>query len=102
MITSTLNVGDWTGFLGRGLAERELEATLLAAGGMTVKQIARSMGVAPKTCEKRLESARFKMGCRTIRDLVVASIIQGLIAFSAPAQSPQQDESDIHDGIFLA
>ncbi len=103
MITSTITVGTWTGFLGRGLAERELEATLLAAGGMTVKQIAREMGVAPKTSEKRLESARFKLGCRTIRDLVVASITQGLIALSTPAQTPQQnDEQDQRDGFFLA
>lgn len=106
MITSTLNVGPWTGFLGRGLAERELEATLLAAGGMTVKEIARSMGVAPKTTEKRLEAARFKMGCRTIRDLVVASITQGLIAFSGsmmpPPQRHQDHDQDQQQGVFVA
>ncbi|MDH0745766.1 LuxR C-terminal-related transcriptional regulator [Pseudomonas sp. GD03842] len=103
MITSTLNVGSWTGFLGRGLAERELEATLLAAGGMTVKQIGRAMNIEPKTAEKRLEAARFKMGCRTIRDLVVASITQGLIAFSTPAQTPQgHEDHDLEKGVFLA
>jgi DNA-binding CsgD family transcriptional regulator len=106
MITSTLNVGSWTGFLGRGLAKRELEATLLAAGGMTVKEIARSMGIAPKTTEKRLEAARFKMGCRTIRDLVVASITQGLIAFSGsmmPAPQRHQDhDQDQQQSVFVA
>lgn len=103
MITSTLNVGSWTGFLGRGLAERELEATLLAACGMTVKQIGRAMNIEPKTAEKRLEAARFKMGCRTIRDLVVASITQGLIAFSTPAQAPQgHEDHDLEKGVFLA
>lgn len=106
MITSTLNVGAWTGFLGRGLAERELEATLLAAGGLTVKEIARSMGVAPKTTEKRLEAARFKMGCRTIRDLVVTAITRGLITFSGSMMpAPQQHQDDHRDdqlGVLVA
>lgn len=103
MITTTNSRGTWTGFLGRGLAERELEATLLAAGGLTIKEIARQMNVAPKTTEKRLENARFKMGCRTLRDLVVASLTQGLIAFSTPAQAPQHhDDQDQHSGILIA
>lgn len=103
MITTTTAKGTWTGFLGRGLAMREMEATLLAAGGMTVKEIAREMNVSPKGAEKSLENARFKMGCRTIRDLVVASLTQGLIAFSTPAQAPQDhDGRDINQGVFIA
>jgi DNA-binding CsgD family transcriptional regulator len=103
MMTTTISKGAWTGFLGRGLALREMEATLLAAGGMTLKEIAREMGVTPKAVEKGLESARFKMGCRTLRDLVVASITQGLIALSTPAQAPQdQEDSEEHRGVFVA
>jgi len=103
MITTTISKGVWTGFLGRGLALREMEATLLAAGGMTMKQIAKEMGVSPKAVEKGLENARFKMGCRTLRDLVVASLTQGLIAFSTPAQAPQHhDDQDQHSGVLIA
>lgn len=103
MITTTTSNGTWTGFLGRGLAVREMEATLLAAGGLTMKEIAKEMGVTPKAIEKGLENARFKMGCRTLRDLVVASLTQGLIAFSTPAQAPNnQNGSDQHEGVFVA
>lgn len=103
MITTTISKGVWTGFLGRGLALREMEATLLAAGGMTMKQIAREMNVTPKAIEKGLENARFKMGCRTLRDLVVASLTQGLIALSTPAQAPQDHEGGNENmGVFLA
>lgn len=103
MITSTISRGSWTGFLDRGLAFREMEATLLAAGGMTMKEIAKEMGVSPKAIEKGLENARFKMGCRTLRDLVVASLTQGLIAFSTPAQAPNnQNGGDQHEGVLVA
>ncbi|WP_341522964.1 helix-turn-helix transcriptional regulator [Pseudomonas sp. G.S.17] len=103
MTITAISKGTWTGFLGRGLALREMEATLLAAGGMTMKQIAREMGVTPKAVEKGLENARFKMDCRTLRDLVVASLTQGLIALSTPAQAPQnQEDGDKNQSVFLA
>ena len=66
MNTDTITTTGWTGRLDMGLAPRELEATLLAAADMTVKQVAQLMGVAPKTVEKRLESARFKLGDKTM------------------------------------
>lgn len=75
-----IEANGWKGNLNQGLAPRELEATLHAAADKTVKQIAQLMGVAPKTIEKRLEAARFKLGARSIRGLVVEAMKRQIIA----------------------
>lgn len=75
-----IEANGWKGNLNQGLAPRELEATLHAAADKTVKQIAQIMGVAPKTIEKRLEAARFKLGARSIRGLVVEAMKRQIIA----------------------
>lgn len=80
MTTNTITASGWTGRLDMGLAPRELEATLLAAADLTVKEVARVMGIAPKTAEKRLEAARLKLGSKTIRGLVLEAFKRGLIS----------------------
>lgn len=80
MTTNTITASGWTGRLDMGLAPRELEATLLAAADLTVKEVARVMGIAPKTAEKRLEAARLKLGSKTIRGLVLEAFRRGLIS----------------------
>lgn len=75
-----ITANGWKGNLNQGLAPRELEATLHAASDRTVKQIAQLMGVAPKTIEKRLEAARFKLGARSIRGLVIEAMKRQIIA----------------------
>ncbi|MBS5840672.1 MAG: hypothetical protein KID05_16100 [Pseudomonas sp.] len=106
MTTNTLTAGNWQGNLKMGLAPRELEATLWAAADLTVKEIGRVMGISPNTAEKRLESARFKLGAKTMRGLVLEAFRRGLISAvssSTPAnRDPQHQQQDSHDGIFLA
>ncbi len=106
MTTNTLIAGNWQGTLKMGLAPRELEATLWAAADLTVKEIGRVMGVSPITAEKRLDSARFKLGARTMRGLVLEAVRRGLIAAvccSAPANpDPQQQHDQVIDGVFIA
>jgi DNA-binding CsgD family transcriptional regulator len=80
MSTQTITASGWTGHLNMGLAPRELEATLLAAADLTVKELAKVMGVAPKTAEKRLESARFKLGAKTMRGLVLEAFKRQIIS----------------------
>ncbi|MBA6043785.1 hypothetical protein GIB65_11930 [Pseudomonas lactis] len=99
MTTNTLIAGNWQGSLKMGLAPRELEATLLAAADLTVKEIGRVMGISPGTAEKRLESARFKLGVKTMRGLVMEAFKRGLIS-SCPNGPDQQ--SNEQEGIFLA
>jgi len=76
----TITTSGWTGRLDMGLAPRELEATLLAAADLTVKQVAQVMGIAPKTVEKRLEAARLKLGAKTMRGLVLEAFKCQLIS----------------------
>ncbi|KSN53040.1 helix-turn-helix transcriptional regulator [Pseudomonas aeruginosa] len=87
------------GTLGMGLAPRELEATLHAASDLTAKEIAKLMGIAPGTVSKRLDDARFKLGAKTIRGLVleaykrqiISPLCVGILALLAAAQ-PLLDE----------
>ncbi|HBP0716894.1 TPA: helix-turn-helix transcriptional regulator, partial [Pseudomonas aeruginosa] len=87
------------GRLGMGLAPRELEATLHAASDLTAKEIAKLMGIAPGTVSKRLDDARFKLGAKTIRGLVleaykrqiISPLCVGILAILAAAQ-PFLDE----------
>ena len=85
MTTQTITTSGWTGRLDMGLAPRELEATLLAAADLTVKQVAQVMGVAPKTVEKRLEAARLKLGAKTMRGLVLEAFKRQIISPAATA-----------------
>lgn len=68
-----------------GLAPRELEATLLAAADLTVKEVAQVMGIAPKTAEKCLEAACLKLGSKTIRGLVIEAFKCQIISPAATA-----------------
>ena len=104
MTTSTITAGSWTGFLGKGLAPRELEATVYAAADLTMKEIGRAMGISPRTVEKRLDDARFKLGAKTMRGLVMAALRLGIIAVASPSVSPPpyQQEQESNDGVFIA
>jgi len=99
-----LTAGKWTGHLGRGLAPRELEALLYAAQDLTVKETARFMGVAPGTVSKRLDDARFKMRCRTVRGLVIEALTQGLIFIATNINPPPHghDDQACAHGVLLA
>lgn len=77
-----MTIGGWIGRRGAGLAERELEATLLAASDLTVKEIARAMCISPSTTEKTLDRAKYKLKARSLRGLVLAALTKGLIEHS--------------------
>lgn len=98
MTTHTLTAGNWQGNLKMGLAPRELEATLWAAADLTVKEIGRVMGISPATAEKRLESARFKLGTKTMRGLVMEAfkrqIIRPLVILLCMVLTAQQANTE--------
>ncbi|EPI5387648.1 response regulator transcription factor [Pseudomonas aeruginosa] len=77
---ATINCGGWIGRTGLGLAPRELEATAWSASELTAKEVARRMGIAPGTVEKRLDDAKFKMGVRSVRGLVLEAFRRGIIS----------------------
>ena len=102
--TSIITAGKWTGFLGRGLAPRELEAVLYAANDLTAKETARFMRISPGSVSKRLDDARFKLGSRTVRGLVIEALTRGLIIFPSnmPPSPKHPQEQDSTQGVLIA
>jgi len=72
--------GEWKGRLGQGLAPRELECVLGLAQGLTHKEIARRMAVAPMTVTKRVSSAMFKLGVARAPQLVAEAMKRQIIS----------------------
>lgn len=76
----TITTGTWMGHLGRGLAPRELEALLGVAQGMTAKEIARQMQIAPGTVVNRIENAMLKLGVAKRAAAVAEAMRRGVIS----------------------
>lgn len=76
----------WQGVTGL-LSARELDFTLRVAEGMTDKQIAKAVGLAPDSVRKRVYSAMFKLGAsrraQLIAEAMRRAIITPLILFLA-------------------
>lgn len=77
---TTITVGTWQGFLGRGLALRELECVLGLALGKTSKQLAKDMGIEAESVKKRVLSASTKLGVRLRAQLVAEAMRRQIIA----------------------
>lgn len=76
----TITAGSWMGHLGRGLAPRELEALLCIAQGMTTKETARLMGIAPGTAANRIENVLFKLGVARRTAALAEAMRRGVIS----------------------
>lgn len=82
---TSITVGTWQGFLGRGLALRELECVLGLALGKTSKQLAQDMGIEAESVKKRVLSASTKLGVRLRAQLVAEAMRRQIIAPSVMA-----------------
>lgn len=102
----TISAHGITGILDKGLAPRELQCLIAVAAGMTSKEAAKELGVAPDTVDKRLLSATTKLGVTRRAALVAEAFRLGLIAFSSSMMpAPQQhrdEEHDQHQGVLVA
>lgn len=77
----TIQVEGWQGHLGKGLAPRQLAATIYAALGFTRKEIAKHMECSPETIKTQLETARHKLDNQpTVRELCREAMRRGIIA----------------------
>ena len=75
----TIIIGDWQGYLGRGLAPREIQFLLLVAQGLTAKEIAKDFGLAPSSVAKRLSSVMFKLGVHRQSAMVAEAMKRQII-----------------------
>ena len=77
----TIQVEGWQGHLGKGLAPRQLMATIYAALGFTRKEIAKHMACSPETIKTQLETARHRLDNQpTVRELCREAMRRGIIA----------------------
>lgn len=56
--------------INEGLTERQMDCLFFLIQGMTMKQIATSLNLAPKTIEHYLEAIKQKLGCRSRTELI--------------------------------
>jgi DNA-binding CsgD family transcriptional regulator len=76
----TIEIDGWRGRLDAGLPRRQLEALLFACADLTVKQIARRMGIGHQSVQQRLDDARFKLGMqRSVRGLCLEALRRGIV-----------------------
>jgi DNA-binding CsgD family transcriptional regulator len=62
-----------------GLSERECEVLGLIARGMATKQVARRLGISPKTCDHHIQSLYGKIGLSTRAGATLFALEHGLI-----------------------
>lgn len=60
------------------LTSRELEVLALVAVGLSAKEIAKRIAIAPRTVERHIDNARLKMHARNRAHLVTRAIASGL------------------------
>jgi HD-GYP domain-containing protein (c-di-GMP phosphodiesterase class II) len=61
-----------------GLTQREVEVLRLIAGGQSIKEIARTLGVAPKTADNHIQNLYAKIGVRTRGGATLFALEHGL------------------------
>lgn len=102
--STSITIEGWTGRLGMGLAERELQCVLGIACGKTSKELARDLGVQPDSIKKRVLAASTKLGVIRRAQLVAAAISQGIIAIAMTATPDPQghEDGDLKQGVLIA
>ena len=68
-----------------GLSDRECEVLALLARGLATKQIARQLGISPKTCDHHIQSVYAKAGVSSRAAATMFALEHGLTGPEAPA-----------------
>lgn len=72
--------------LGVCLTARELEVLTLVADGLSAKEVALRIAIAPRTVERHIDNARMKMRARNRIHLVTCAIASGLLNRQVPLE----------------
>jgi HD-GYP domain-containing protein (c-di-GMP phosphodiesterase class II) len=68
-----------------GLSERECEVLALLARGLATKQIARQLGISPKTCDHHIQSVYAKARVSSRAAAAMFALEHGLVSADSPA-----------------
>ncbi|HEX7852216.1 MAG TPA: helix-turn-helix transcriptional regulator [Sphingobium sp.] len=68
------------------LTTRELEVLALVAAGLSAKEIAQRIAIAPRTVERHIDNARLKLHARNRTHLVTCAIVTGLLSTGLQAE----------------
>lgn len=98
---TTITAGSWQGFLGRGLAERELQCVLGVAQGKSSKELGRDLGIAADSVKKRVAAAMFKLQVNRRAALVGEAMRRGLISPAAILAAVLAVHGAVSDDQFL-
>jgi DNA-binding CsgD family transcriptional regulator len=75
-----------------GLTAREREIIRHVAGGMSAKQIALRVGIAPRTVERHIENCRYKLRARNRTHLIAKAIALGELRVGLAATHASMSE----------
>lgn len=70
----------WTHGAGGRLTRREMECLGLAADGLSAKEIAINLRIAPRTVERHLDQVRVKLHARNRVHMVTQALRDGVLA----------------------
>ena len=62
-----------------GLTQREQQILELVADGLSSKQVAQQIGIAPRTVDRHIENLRHKMGARNKSHLIAKAVAYGTL-----------------------
>lgn len=62
-----------------GLTERERQILELVADGLSSKQVAQQIGIAPRTVDRHIENLRHKMRARNKSHLIAKAVAYGAL-----------------------
>ena len=77
------------------LTVREREVLEYAALGMSAKEIAQNVGIAPRTIERHVENVRHKLRARNKTHMIAKAISLGLLHISRSRTASAGDEGAI-------
>lgn len=61
------------------LTPRESEVLELVANGLSAKEVAHEIGIAPRTVERHIENVRMKMRARNRAHMVAQAVLNGVL-----------------------
>ncbi|HEY6917015.1 MAG TPA: helix-turn-helix transcriptional regulator, partial [Allosphingosinicella sp.] len=68
------------------LTRRENEILNLVATGLSAKEVANKIGIAPRTVERHIENVRMKMRARNRAHMIAQAVASGVLILGAPAE----------------